>query len=389
MDIPRLLPGQLRTAAQAFPAVVLTGPRRSGKTSLLRSTFPAAQWVLLEDPDVLSRVRSDPRGFLDGLKPPVILDEIQNAPELLAFVRTRIDHAPSERGRWLLTGSQEFSLMRGVTESMAGRAGVLSLLPFSVEETSAVSLLHGGFPEVVAAPEHARLWFSSYLQTWLERDVRGVIGVRDLALFRRFMSVVAARTGQLLNKTEIAAPLGVSVPTITAWIDALEATGVLIVVPPWFTNFGKRLLKSPKVYFCDPGLTCHLLGLDDDAALERSPMLGAIWEGFVASEIAKHRLFRGRNRGLFGFRDAAGLDVDFLVEGPGVTPILVEAKATRTPTPSDAVALRKLVAAGGLAGEHYVVHRRSASPAPTSALAPGVAAVDLAGLHAALDARGL
>ena len=221
--IPRILGDVLREAARHFPAVVVTGPRRAGKTTLLRQLFPKARYVLLEDPDIRTRIRTDPRGFLDELRPPVVFDEIQNTPELLDYVRTRIDLRPRRMGEWLFTGSQEAPLMHGITESMAGRAASLQLLPFSLAETPKVNLLHGGFPEVLARPKHRNLWFASYLQTYLERDVRAITNVRDLVTFRRFLALVASRHGQVLNKTDLAAPLGVSVPTIGEWLQVLEA----------------------------------------------------------------------------------------------------------------------------------------------------------------------
>ena len=212
--IDRQLAPVLLAASRHFPAVVVTGPRRAGKTTLLRKLFPKARYVLLEDPDIQARVRSDPRAFLEELQPPVVFDEIQNAPELLAYVRTLIDTKPRRVGQWLFTGSQEAPLMRGITESMAGRAAILQLLPLSLAETAKVDLLHGGFPEVLARPQARSLWFASYLQTYLERDVRAITNVRDLVTFRRFLSLLASRHGHVLNKTDLAAPLGVSVPTI-------------------------------------------------------------------------------------------------------------------------------------------------------------------------------
>jgi predicted AAA+ superfamily ATPase len=384
--LPRRLGGELRGAARAFPAVLLTGPRRAGKTTLLRRLFPRAQYILLEDPDVVARVEADPRGFLDAVRRPVILDEIQNVPALFNYIRTRIDERPGARGEWLLTGSQDASLMRGVSESMAGRVAVFHLLPLSVEETPRVSLLGGGFPEALARPASAPVWFRSYIQTYLERDVRAISSIRNLATFRRFMSLLAARIGQMLNKSDLAAPLGVSVPTITEWLGILEITGQILLVPPFFENFGKRLVKSPKLYFVDSGLACHLLGIRGPGMLADSPFRGSLWEGFVASEIAKHCLNRGRARDLYYFRDQQGLEVDFVVDEGNRRLLLLEAKATRTPTPELA---RPLIRLGGAvrryATRSVLVHEGSGRPLTSRTLGPGIRAVGLDELHKMLE----
>jgi len=387
--IPRaLLPG-LREAARRFPAVVITGPRRAGKTTLLRHAFPGASYVLLEDPDIQSRARSDPRTLLEELRPPVIFDEIQNVPELLAYVRTRIDQTPRQKGRWLFTGSQEAPLMQGVTESMAGRAAVLQLLPFSLAETPRVTLLHGGYPEVVSRPRGRALWFSSYIQTYLERDLREVTNVRDLATFRRFLALLASRHGQLLNKTDLAAPLGMSVPTITAWLHVLEITGQIMVVPPYFENFGKRLVKLPKIYIGDSGLACYLLGIASQAELNRSPFLGPLFEGFVAAEILKSQVNHGRRKELYHFRDQQGLEVDFLFPDAHGRPWMVEGKASRTIQPSMArpMATLRLAMGASTPGRLSLVHRASGSPVSSRALAPGMEALDVADFVEALSPR--
>lgn len=376
--IPRQLAPVLLEASRRFAAIVVTGPRRAGKTTLLRRLFPNARYVLLEDPDIQGRVRSDPRAFLDELRPPVVFDEIQNAPELLDYVRTLIDTKPRRMGQWLFTGSQEAPLMRGITESMAGRAAILQLLPFSLAETAKVNLLHGGFPEVLARPTSRSLWFASYLQTYLERDVRAITNVRDLVTFRRFLSLLASRHGQVLNKTDLAAPLAVSVPTIGDWLSILEVTGQIILVPPYFENFGKRLIKSPKIYWEDSGLACYLLGVTSSAELERSPFLGALFEGFVAAEILKSQANRGIRKELYYFRDQQGLEVDFLVPRPNSNLWLIEAKAGKTVRPSMASPLLSLRRAMlQRSGRLIVVHRKSRSQLQTAAIARGVEAVDV------------
>lgn len=385
--VPRSLSAVLQSASRNFPSVVLTGPRRAGKTALLKRLFPRAQYVLLEDPDVLSRVRADPRSLIESARPPVIFDEIQNVPELFPYVRSEIDRRPRRMGQWLFTGSQEASLMRGVTESMAGRAAILQLLPLSLEETPRVNLLHGGYPEVLARPRARGLWFSSYIQTYLERDVRGITNVRDLATFRRFLALVASRHGQVLNRTDLAAPLGVSLPTIGDWLHILEVTGQIILVPPYFENLGKRLVKSPKLFFGDSGLVCHLLGIETQAELDRSPFLGAIFEGFVAAEILKSRINHGGRKELYYFRDQQGLEVDFLIPGKDGALWMVECKAARTVLPSMAKPLASLgaAAAKGRRARLTVVHRASRGTPAGRALAPGVDALDIADFVSALN----
>lgn len=357
--IPRKIASFLQRALRRFPAVVVTGPRRAGKTTLLRSALPHAQYVLLEDPDIQDRIRSDPRAFLDTLRPPVILDEIQNTPRLLDYVRTLIDAHPRRMGHWLFTGSQEAPLMQGLTESMAGRAAILQLLPFSLAETSKVSLLLGGFPEVVLSPRGRDLWFASYLQTYIERDVRTIANVRDLPTFRRFLSLLASRHGQMLNRSDLAAPLGVSVPTVSEWVHILEITGQIIVVPPYFENFGKRLVKSPKIYWCDTGLACYLLGIQSQPELERSPFLGSIFEGLVAAEILKSQINRGRRKELYYFRDQQGLEIDFLVPQANARFWSIEAKASKTVQPSMAAPMLALGrSVGNRSARRIVVYRK-------------------------------
>lgn len=384
--VERLLAPHVMKAAKAFPSVLVTGPRQCGKTTLLKRLFPKATYVLLEDPDVLARVRSDPRAFLEELKLPVILDEIQNAPELFSYVRARIDAAPRHNGRWILTGSQEAPLMRGITESMAGRAAILHLLPLSTAESPRVNLMRGGYPGVINRPSAAGLWFSSYIQTYLERDVRSVTAVRDLGTFRRFLALLASRTGSMLNKTDLASPLGVSVPTITEWINALEVTGQILVVPPFYENFGKRLIKSPKIYFVDSGIACHLLGIESLAVLRRSTFYGPLFEGFVASEIAKQQVNRGERIELYYFRDQQGLEVDFIVPRGPSRLALIEAKASRTPTPQMArPALRLAESIKGYKTRTVLVHDGANRTDAGSALAPGASALSLPALLAELS----
>lgn len=383
--ISRKLENVIQEASRHFPAVVITGPRRAGKTTLLRKLFSKAQYVLLEDPDIQGRIRSDPRSFLEDLRSPVVFDEIQNAPELLSYVRTLIDAAPGRMGQWLFTGSQEAPLMQGITESMAGRAAILQLLPFSVSENPKVNMLHGGFPEVLARPKSRGLWFSSYLQTYLERDVRAITNVRDLVTFRRFLALLASRHSQILNRTDLAAPLGVSVPTISEWLHILEVTGQIMVVPPYFENFGKRLIKSPKIYWGDSGLACYLLGIASEAELQRSPFLGPLFEGFVAAETLKIQTIRGARKELYYFRDQQGLEVDFLLPRPNAGLWLIECRAGKTvrlPMAAPLLSLRR--ALGKRSKRLMIVHGKSRSTLAIKAVTSGVEALDLEELVADL-----
>lgn len=375
--IPRRIEPCVRRMLELFPAVVLTGPRRVGKTFMLRNMLPEAQYVMLEDPDVLSSVKADPRGFLDGLSFPVVIDEIQQIPELLNYIRSRIDANPGEKGRWILTGSQEVLLMRGVGESMAGRAGILRLSPFSQTECPKATPFSGGYPEALAAGRNASLWYSSYVQTYLERDVRSVISVRNLTTFHRFLRVLATRHGQMLNKTDIAAPLGVSVPTITEWMNVLEMSGLIVRVPPYYRNAGKRLVKTPKVYFADSGLLCHLLGIRSAGDLALSPFSGAIFEGFVISEIIKAQQASGGEGEVFYFRDEQGLEVDIVLSPQEGRIVLAECKLSATVSPSMSASMRRLASAFGrenLEIDMRLVHKPSAAGRVATTAGEGVRA---------------
>lgn len=376
--IHRMIESQISAAARGFPALLLTGPRRSGKTTVLRKLFRKASYYLLEDPDIIARIRSDPRGFLDDVKTPVIFDEIQNVPELLNYIRSRIDAHPSKKGQWIITGSQDAPLMKGVSESMAGRVAVFQLLPLSTEETPKASLLKGGFPEVLGKPALSSIWFRSYIQTYLERDVRAIAAIHDLAVFRRFMMILASRCGQLLNRTDIAAPLGVSVPTVGAWLSILETTNQILLVPPYYENFGKRLIKSPKIYFVDSGLLCHLLGIDNETALKKSPFSGHLFEGYAASEIVKHQINRGKEKQLYYFRDQQGLEIDFIIPSSDRRLVLVEAKASKTALPAMADPIKRFmrnVEREKLSA--FVIYQPDHQSEKETALVPDVKAVSL------------
>jgi predicted AAA+ superfamily ATPase len=382
--IPRALEPVLRKAAGQFPAVVLGGARQSGKTTLLKHVFgERSSYVSLEPPDVRAAAEADPRGFLEMHPPPVVFDEVQHAAGLLPYIKERIDEHRHQPGQYLLTGSQNLLLTARVTESLAGRAAVLRLLPLSqreVEERSTAPLpwesggkrssgvhtptsglwkgfLRGAYPELVAEPgRDISLWHSSYIQTYLERDVRSLRQVGDLTSFQNFIRALAARSGQLLNLTDVARDLGIAVNTARAWISVLEATFQVMVLRPYYANVGKRLVKTPKIYFTDTGVLCYLAGLKDPEHAAAGPLGGAIFETAVLLEVVKAFVNRGEEPQVHFWRTAAGVEVDLVVEAGGKL-IPIEVKLSSSPRPAMANAIRAFREdLGETSGPGYVVH---------------------------------
>lgn len=335
--IARTIEEPLREAATLYPVVTLTGPRQSGKTTTCRSVFDHHAYVSLEAPDVRSFATSDPRGFLEQFSAGVILDEVQSAPDLLSYIQGHVDDDP-EPGRFVLTGSQHFALSGQIAQSLAGRTAVLHLLPPSREEvlrfegaptTLWQTLFHGAYPRILDRGIPPRRWLSDYMATYVERDVRQVLQVGDLATFSNFVRLAAGRTSAELNLSVLGADAGVSHNTAKAWLSVLEASFLVFRAPAFHANFRKRRVKAPKIHFVDTGLVCYLLGIESAAQLVTHPLRGAVFESWVASEIYKARLHRGLEARLSHLRLTRGLEVDLIVEaGPRV--IAVEAKSGAT-----------------------------------------------------------
>lgn len=337
--IPRKLADKLQELAGYYPVVAVTGPRQSGKTTLCRATFPDKPYVSLEALDVREYALTDPRAFLEEYRDGAILDEIQQAAPLLSYLQETVDRDP-EPGRFILTGSQHFGLSEAISQSLAGRCGILTLLPPDLEELRAfpnapkdlfTTLWQGAYPRIYDRNIPAHRWLSDYITTYVERDVRQSLQARNLIAFTEFLKLCAGRTAQELNLSALGNDAGISHNTARAWISVLEASYVLFRVPAWHANLRKQIVKAPKLHFFDSGLVCHLLGIREPEQLRHHPLRGAIFESWVASELYKFQAHRGENPRMFHYRESRGTEIDLIVEqGERLHAIEVKSASTAT-----------------------------------------------------------
>ena len=347
MWIARALESQIRQLVATRPVLVLTGARQTGKTSTLRRLFPTYDFVSLDLPSEAEQAEKEPASFLRRHPSPALLDEVQYAPGLLRHLKAAVDAQRHRMGQYLLTGSQKFTLMKGIGESLAGRAAILELEPLAWAEVRAARpqvslgefLVRGGLPELTANPEIDAVSFhNSYIATYLERDVRALANVGNLRDFERFLRACALRSANLLNKADLARDVGIAPSTANQWLSVLQASGQVVLLEPWFSNRTKSIVKSPKLYLADSGLLCALLNIRGEAALSASPSAGAVWETFVLAQLRHREQLAGRWRSLFFYRDRTR-EVDFVVETAGHLE-LFEAKWTELPDTTDVVNLR-------------------------------------------------
>ncbi len=368
MEIIREISPLLLRTAQYFPVLVLTGARQTGKTTVLRSLFPKHRYVSLDLPSLALQAEQDPTLFLAQNPPPLLIDEVQYAPGLFRHIKRVVDEDRHTAGQFILTGSQKFPLMKEVSDSLAGRAVLFELDGLSLHELAspktdiAATMARGFFPELWRVPDlPARAFYSSYVATYLERDVRQILNVTSLRDFERFMRMTAARSGQVLNKTDLARDVGLSTKAIADWIAVLQASNQIVLLEPYFQNISKRSVKSPKLYWCDPGLLCFLLNLDEHT-VSGSPMVGAIFETLVLAELRKRIAANSLSSTLYFYRDQRAREVDFVIDGGG-TLTFAEVKWTEQPTIHDAHTIRALDAelrASSLSvrpGRHAVISR--------------------------------
>jgi predicted AAA+ superfamily ATPase len=335
----RSLLTHIQQLALKYRVITLLGPRQSGKTTLVRAAFPDKPYVNMEDADNRALATLDPKSFMQNYPNGAVLDEIQRTPHLLSYIQVLVDEK-GQNGMFILTGSHQAELHSAVSQSLAGRTSLLVLLPLSLQEMRKSNvqdgldevILKGGYPQIYKDNVPISNAYSSYFQTYVEKDVRQILQLRDVIQFERFIKLTASRIGQLINYASLATDVGVSAATIKEWVAVLEATYILVRLEPYYENFGKRLIKSPKLYFTDTGLVCHLLGIDSVEQLRKDPLYGNIFENWVVMELIKARYNQALDPRLYFYRDIGGKEVDLLFQqGSSLTPIEIKSSQTFSP----------------------------------------------------------
>ena len=335
--IDRIAKNRLIRLASSFKAVSVTGPRQSGKTTLVKDTFPDKSYISLENPDIRQFAHNDPRGLLETYKTGAILDEVQKAPELFSYLQEILDNT-KEKGLFILTGSNNFQLQESITQSLAGRIASMTLLPFSIDELESGNLLddddnllmlNGFYPPIYDQKIPYKDWYPNYISTYIEKDVRQIKNITNLSIFERFLSILAGRCAQELNMSSISNDVGVDVKTIQSWISILESSYIIYLLKPHYKNFNKTIVKRPKLYFYDTGLVCSLLGVRSNDYIDNYPLKGALFENMVVSEFIKYKTHRGLPAGIYYWRDKTGHKVDLIIDISGKL-IPVEIKSAKT-----------------------------------------------------------
>ncbi len=334
--IKREITQELKQLANDYPIVTLIGPRQSGKTTLAKMTFADYSYCSLEDPDIRNFAQNDPRSFLKKYNKNVIFDEIQRIPELLSYLQSMVDENDI-KGRFILTGSYQLQLRAEITQSLAGRTAVLSLLPLTISEATTVNkemsrdelLYRGFFPRIYQDKLNPTKFYANYYRTYIERDVRQLINFKNVSLFEKFLKLLAGRVGQVINYNSLSNDIGVSAVTLKEWLSVLEVSFIIFKLEPYFENFGKRVIKSPKIYFNDTGLLVYLLDIDSGNIIGRDPLIGNIFENLIVLELMKARYNQGLNPNIYFFRDSNGLEVDIIYKkGSQLIPIEIKSAAT-------------------------------------------------------------
>ena len=334
--IQRTLQKTLLDLAENYPVITIIGPRQAGKTTLARMTFPGHAYCNLEHPETRLLAETDPKSFFRQYPTPLIVDEIQRVPELLSYIQVQVDEA-KQAGAYILTGSHQLTLHASIAQSLAGRTALLTLFPFSFKELADEGIeldrdtaIHKGFmPRIYDQGQDPTTLYRNYLHTYVEKDVRQLINLKDLTRFENFLRILAGRVGQLVNASALAAETGVSQPTVMEWLSVLEASFVIYRLSPYYENFGKRIIKSPKLYFVEVGLACYLLGIENKSQVTRDPLLGGLYENMVVMEAVKSRLNQGRDPNLYFFRDNHQQEIDLLYKkGNELVPIEIKASMT-------------------------------------------------------------